>query len=382
MKWIKKLTLFICCVLISNAMSVQASDNQVVNVTYSSAVPSEVSTFVIRNEDNFIQAANGLENWCARTVEGCNELDIGEPYIIYNVGFAQDEVYYYPMIDSNTGTIKYIVGVIGTIDGYVFEIKESMVDILNELDYMNNDWIFYTCLGDMYAESLEEIVNLGSCSLTSEKVNVSSADETLFVNMTYSEKLNFIMEETQNMKPYAPIAWENEDNKLDVLLGTALSLYNPMGQYNYNMCWASSVATIVNYIKSSNVTGFDVCNRVGIGYDAGGSVYNMQDGLANYNVDYDYIRNCTLAWDEIQDNIDSGKPIGLCAFGTLNSIVYGHAAVIYGYTGTGSSRQIIVWDPYGNSGRGTGTTVNFDSTYKCFSIDGVVYAWESTLSSK
>lgn len=72
-----------------------------------------------------------------------------------------------------------------------------------------------------------------------------------------------------------------------------------MGQYGYDMCWASAAATVINYKKTITVTPYEICNRLGIGYDDAGNIYDEQEALSLYGVSYGKIRFSMLGWDEI-----------------------------------------------------------------------------------
>ena len=67
------------------------------------------------------------------------------------------------------------------------------------------------------------------------------------------------------------------------------TLYNYKGQGNYGMCWAASVASIVNYIKGSNISAATVCKKMNIGYNDGATPGQAQLALMKYGVDYNLI---------------------------------------------------------------------------------------------
>ncbi|MBQ8325520.1 MAG: hypothetical protein IJX86_00485 [Lachnospiraceae bacterium] len=125
------------------------------------------------------------------------------------------------------------------------------------------------------------------------------------------------------------------------------------------------------------VTGFDVCNRVGIAYNSGGTIYDAQDGLAYYNLYYNNILARRMSWDDLVDNIDNGYRVFL---GATTMSGGGHAAVIYGYIGSHSDdNNVICWDPYMNAGTGGEIFVTYTDTYFTYG-DGVGFNWDKTLS--
>lgn len=332
------------------------------------------------NQSEFINFTMDSEVMCISL--GNPQLELGNPYVIYLPWEIQDEIFYYPVLDTGTEKVVSVVGLIGTDQGYVYEISNRMVEVLNELDYAHNNWIFYVYDQKLYAENPYRVELLREFAMSGELSAEENKKELEFAALSYEGKLDWISKKIDRFQVFSPVQWESEEEQLNALLGTTLSLYHAMGQYGYNMCWASAAATVINYLQHSVVTGFEVCNRVGIGYDNGGSVFDIQDGLWSYNVMYNQVRNRYLSWDEIIANIDDSKPIVLCANGSGNGRVYGHAAVIYGYSGSGSSSKMNVWDPLGDedTGDGSETVIQYNEIYRCFTFDGVALAWDKTLS--
>lgn len=140
------------------------------------------------------------------------------------------------------------------------------------------------------------------------------------------------------------------------------------------MCWASAAATIVNYLLNRVVTGFEICNHLGIGYDTGGTIYDVADGINYYGLQYNRISNCKLGNDEVESNIDDGKPFVIVAY--YDDDYMGHDITGYGYYGT----TIYYWDSNANNGsRGYGT-FEYNQSGSCLVADGKVYSWVGTLS--
>lgn len=74
------------------------------------------------------------------------------------------------------------------------------------------------------------------------------------------------------------------------------------GQASYGLCWAASVATIVNYVfvsTNSNVTAKDACAKEGIGWNDGATILQKQQALFDYKIPYASLayRQCT--WSEV-----------------------------------------------------------------------------------
>lgn len=324
------------------------------------SVPEEAAEYVAKNEDVFIEVMLSCLHYVDDNCKE-HEFSLGKPYIIYQLKEEQDEVYYYPIVDSTTNTIVANVGVIGTEDGYSFEIQKEHCYILNAVDYLNNDTVVYEENGIVYALT------------NSYKVSVD-VNGTLNRHITpRSTNMNEIRDTLKKLEPFSACS-QSDAEKLNIILQTTLSLKNPRGQYSYNMCWASSAATIINHLKSSSITGYDVCNTVGISYNAGGNMYNVQDGLSRYNVSYTAMRASAMTWSQITTNIDAGKP---AAMGAETSSGSGHMTVLCGYN-SGSSKTIVMWNPYLNSGSGGYATISFSGGV--YTMNGSTYQWVTSLS--
>ncbi len=284
-KYLKIIVIFIGCILIMKTMRVEAFANQYSSISsIEDVIPLEAKLYVNENMNIFFQYACEFDTMQSISMSEDIGLILGNPYVIYNFSSEQDEVYYYPIIDKESNTVISIVGIIGTEFGYVFEIQTGMADILNEMNYIQNNCIFYIKNGNLYAENQSQLVNVDLGLVPETGAEEENIIENQFFNLSYEEKMTAIIDKIPEFKPYTSVAWENEEQQLNSLLGTTLTLYYPQGLYSYGMCWASSTATVVNYLKSSTVTGFDVCNRLGIGYNTGGSLYDIQSGLSYYGI--------------------------------------------------------------------------------------------------
>lgn len=132
--------------------------------------------------------------------------------------------------------------------------------------------------------------------------------------------------------------------------------------------------------KTSAVTPFEVCNRMGIGYDKGGTIYNEQDALSKYGVKYGKIRNSMLEWSVLTKNIDNKHPI-IANLKCNDGVLQNHAVTIYGYSS--DSKTIEYWDSNINSGNGGKKKTTFSVAGNKFLCSGShSYSWMTTLSKQ
>lgn len=299
-------------------------------------------------------------------------IKIGVPYIVYVSSGDQDPIYYFPLYWKNK--ICYVYDLSWCKEGYSMGISEDMVDVLNRVDYLHHDTIFYEYQGEIVAENADRKRRTGYSLQT---VEANDAGEQAFYRLSFRQKKRKIEQRAKELKAvqYRNIIFHNRKNKREV----KLNLHIPQGQYKYDMCWACVAATIVNYKNDSSYTGFEVCSRMGIGYNAGGNIYDIKDAMRKYGVYYSYIKNEMLAWNKIKENINCGYPIA-AGTGTGGNLV-GHAVTVYGYRTVDSKRQVRVWDSYLEKQNGGWTYKNYGSG-EIAKINQKIYYWEQSLHYK
>ncbi|MBD5156981.1 MAG: hypothetical protein HDT13_05045 [Butyrivibrio sp.] len=212
-------------------------------------------------------------------------LELGAPYIIYNFEEYQDEIYYYPLIAD--GKTEFLLAVIGTDMGYTYELSMGgeMIYLLNELNYPDNDCLFYVIDGELCYETKNGGESNPDLSAVYRTDSSLDGEELLFAAKSFEEKKRIISDKISAFKPVTPVQMEQEE--LDNLkYGKIIQLRSPQRQYNTNMCWACVVANIVNTLNWTYYTGYDICNRMGIGFYSGGDVEDMKLALSYYSINY------------------------------------------------------------------------------------------------
>lgn len=298
------------------------------------------------------------------------DISIVKPYVVYNAFEKQEAVYHFPLAAGDR--VVMVISVMDTDAGMGMQFGTGLADKLNEIDYIHTDYIFYNYEDTFYAESANGKIILGytsSADYTDEEIKTGQA----FIHLSYLEKCSVIADKVKNFVQYTESDL-GEDEELRA--GGSLTLHNPMGQYNYGMCWAACVATVVNYKKNYSINPFEVCNKMSIGYNEGGTEYNIRDALSKYSVDYPNIRRRMLTLDEVKENIDGKHPIVAILSNERYSMR--HAVVIFGYT---PKDYLKYWDPALSNTGEEGDIRYVDSSCK-FASNDYVYAWEKTVSKK
>ena len=149
----------------------------------------------------------------------------------------------------------------------------------------------------------------------------------------------------------------------------------------YGLCWAASVATICNYLNGTNVTAKNVADKMGIGYNTGGGLYEAQVALSKYGVTYNNYNDSLnaqnrMSWSELKTNINNKYPVYVESHVNGNISDDGHAVTAYGYSVAAGSNYVIMW----NSGSETSVTAEFKESGTTFAYNNKRYTWTYTLS--
>lgn len=312
------------------------------------------------------------------------KLYIGEPFCVINVDeINQQSVVYYPIMDTNK-KYKLLMEVVCINNELQCGVSTEMVECLNQIDYYNRDYVFYLEDDILIAQSdLEKVEFFGDSKeiyydsldyfkLYNKSIGVMSNIEQSYVNITDYDNTEIVMEKYQ-----AKFSSQINDTNLKE---TMLKLNNPKGQGNHNLCWAASVATIVNYVNGKDISARAVADIIGRNYEKGGTIYDKQNALEKYKIKYEIRRGRVLKWAEIIKNIDAKKPVSISA----RSLDLGHSVTIIGYRRHKADEYIAIGDSALNNDLG-GTKIIYykgeKTTFKS-SVNGPVFTWVSSLSKK
>lgn len=386
-------TLFINICIIFSALPVSAdseTENTELRVsTLAESIPASVTEFI---DGKFSDIEESVRSSFAEIFSE-KEIQLGNPYIVYNFSEYQDEVYYYPLIADSK--IEAVLGIIGTDWGYTYEISYDygLIELLDKMDYLNNDCIFYTVDGELYYESENDVSYDPGIPVLYSAEQMPDADELAFAAMSFEEKQRVIINKLDYFRYVDTQSFDvNKTDSMKYGAMKTITLKNKRSQYNYGMCWACVVATIVNTLNWTAYTGYDVCNRMGIGFDEGAETDEIKTALSYYGVDYKKTAS-KLPWDSVVKNIDAGYPIAMI-MDPYPSGPIGHSVTLYGYDK--SNYNIRIWnsqienskegDKYNMEGYSKDVyyyNARYDITSDnavYLSEKGRVYVWKQTLS--
>ena len=329
------------------------------------------SEFVIKNNyDDILSIADeSLMELGLKNLE-VNQLKVEKPYIIYSFDSKCNEIYYYPVSDCLSDKIVFCIQVIDNNGEWSYDIGTEYVEILNKLQYKSHNYIFYTYENKIFVDDGNELYNLDGSYVERKK--------SYLLKMNMNKKIDYIIKgiNIKNDTNSGNISCEIADKATYTpeFLNTASNvvvcgLSNQQGQGKYGLCWAASVATIVNYRNGTAYTAKNVADRMGIEYNTGGTLENASLALNLYGVMYKAIYN-QISWTLVKKNIDQKRPIYVAATSSGN----GHAVACFGYKVNNQKKYVYFWNP----GTQSTSIVLYKTAGTTFSYNNSVWTWKYT----
>lgn len=311
-----------------------------------------------------------------------SELKVEKPFIILDETQENfSEIWYYPVYYNNN--IQFLVEIYIYQNNLYCGISQEYVAKLNEINY-NSDMRIVKGKENIYAideknnEHILENNIEGSTSMDVESFSELSNLE--------SNKLSFnsVDSTSSRFNPKGPVK--------EVTNGYECDMTNCfVKQYNYQICWAASMATMIRYLRPENgyIVAGDVAYAVGdaLGIDTStneGKVAclvprsndDVQLGLVLYEIYYSIV-NRKLTYEELKNEIKNGSPIYMFAgYYDEEHKWHGHGTVIYGYYTYGSMRYIEMWNP--GSAEKQAFQYNLDGSVG-YVYNNHIFPWLSTI---
>lgn len=311
-----------------------------------------------------------------------NLLEVNDYFSAYNVD-SQETFYLYPI--SIDGIVLYTAH--ADQNGHVTittntETLSSINDLADGDSYVIyvDNGVYYAADDDetveLYEEGydiLEEGANFDSLSFDDIYDTITNNVDSLF---TEFEDLTLIDSLPSPMNESPLTGWEDWWNWWDDNTPSGENVTQKCGitnflhQGNYGLCWACTVGTIVNYKTGSNLTGMNIADRMGIGYNDGATIYQMQQALELYGLSY-AVKTSKPSFAQVKSNINDDKPFGIC----LSASNAGHAITGYGYayntgntSANASTNLVYAWDS-------NGYQISFKHNAGTISTSGYNFSW-------
>lgn len=398
------ITMMVCLILVTSIASFGESDFDSDKIAQTGTggfivgeeAPSDVMQYVKDNMQRMLDSvaeckeAYGLEDVSLENVE------LGCPYRIYME--TQDNVilYNFPIIKDG----KIVLTASAFKDNDIsMSIGNEFVNELNQLKNKKGTtpYLLYEVDGQVFAENENEKISLATLS------NGSTEEGKVFEDLSYEKKVKrFVSDRTKVVKItdrsskefFSATVQENEGvSLLASTNGVGRYASNPFSintnthkQLNMNsckvnqtdkngnergLCWAAATASTIRYRNGvTNVYAYTIADKLGIGYDSGGSAIDIKNGLAKYNISYT-AKNDIITIDTVFNRIANKKPVII--IGTNTSKNSAHAVTIIGCSKP-ISNFVTVWDS------ATRSIKNFDykTSLPTFSSGGITYRWVHT----
>lgn len=372
----QKLMFFVCIIAIM-------FNSAVVKDVYAGGSTEELKTEYGQLENLILEKSGKIVNENLDSIisivkSSCEELNIDseeliglskqDPFVIYSLDDTNNSgVFYYP-IGNKYGRIVFTVQVSGKENSQNYDISTDYVEMLNNIDYVNNKYLFYESKETIYADNGCEIMDVNTGTTTNSVVD--------FFALNYREKVNKIQERINNKVNYEETSNSGLATYTPSFMNTgsnvkACALHKRQSQGNYGLCWAASVATIVNYRKGKNITAKNVADMMGIGYNTGGTVENAVVALNSYHVSYKvhYSQN---SWSLYKRNIDTKYPV----YAHCSSKSGYHAVVGFGYKIQNDTKYVFFWNP----GSASVAIVKYKAKGTTFSYNNTTWTWKLSVS--
>lgn len=305
-----------------------------------------------------------IENTDFSNIEILNEIVINNMNFqsSYSVNQTKDnyEVTNLPVVID--GKIELILSIMKTDEGYNATLGRDFAPLLNEVQLNGDNEVSivqdgftlyavtpnkaYKQIGSTVidiAEENESTYSLNGNTFSANEINFANynTSDLYTINHSYTQAaLESLTSENNSIQPYSnPVSPTGTK-----YLSNYPIVHQRIGDKQYGMCWAATVASIVRFEgKSSTLTAQQVCNRMGIGYNAGGTLENARAALASY-LSSPYVPtivNSTLSYSNIMTVIDNVDP----AYMSCKNGDSGHAVALVGYNFTSSKKEIRIMDP-------------------------------------
>lgn len=375
----KKLTsqLLCLCIVMFNFQTAVFAETKSGQINENVSVPNDAAQYIQEKYSDIVELAKLYQEAFQLDGTTLHDLTIGEPYVILDLDETQqDELYYYPILDAEDKIIL-VVSVMGTTEGWNLSISTEMTEELNNIEYVENNFVFLESEDNIVAESKDDAIVI-------EGEENEIIEE--YTDLDYDELVEEVSEKIDEQFVKTDILEEEET--CDMLYGytrgfratstsasKVCSLYNPKGQGAYGMCWAASVATIANYIKGTNRSAQSICLLMEIGLNDGATISQSATALNKLGVYYAAHPLSIMSWTLIKKNINNKYPILVAA----KSGSKGHMVTLYGYQEL-YTNYIQIWNSGLNGGAGGSQVIQFKSSGSTFSYGGYTYKWKEYVS--
>lgn len=316
-----------------------------------------------------------------------HDLSIGSTFVIHKIDGGETDIWYIPIYENDKILCIYCIGY---AEDYFCTITAEYTEELNNMHYNHEDILFQTANG-IYAINRNNVITvLSGDNIEEEYENIEYEQiysKVMFAKpMNNSSNSNILRYKMQKSSRSNSLSSDGVVNRLEY--GAICNMNHCfVKQYNYDLCWAASAATIIRYrTNNATVNAFDIallCNKPyrddkGIEHYTG-TMDDVQFALCYYGVYYSVFER-KLSMAEIRREIIHGNPIYMMAYVKDNwGNVYGHGTVLYGYSEIFNMGLLYMWNPRTEQGELVFYPKSGDVTYL---YQNLQYKWVGTVCNR
>lgn len=353
------------------------------------AMPAQAKGFTFRKaEPTFLKEENSLTKKNVTTIKemvkgltenAVDKIQVDDYVSVYNVD-SQETFFLYPVYCD--GTMRFAAHVSEAGDVSVTDNLEALVAI-GWVDAA--DTILYVDDGVYYAANEK-----GTTELSNENYVIHD-DKYSFDGLSFKERLDVMDDNGATFEKFEAMDkfevnksvnyndttngwwdwwWDDPGQDQGQTVTKKCGITNFLLQGNYGLCWACTVGTITNFMTGRNLTGKNVADMMGIGYDDGATIDQIRTALGRYGLSFSVYNN-RLPFSQVKNNINADKPFGIC----LSTYNAGHAITGYGYSyntantsSNASTNLVYAWDS-------NGYQISFAQNASRINTSGYSFSW-------
>lgn len=115
-------------------------------------IPIEAQTYAYKHYKEAVKVVKSYGEYYKVSATQLKDVQLGNPFVIYDLDKSiQDEIYYYPLLDTK-GNVILLMSVMGTTEGWSISVSEEWIDELKQIGNINSEFIFYKSGDNLYAE--------------------------------------------------------------------------------------------------------------------------------------------------------------------------------------------------------------------------------------
>lgn len=334
-------------------------------------VPVEVQNLVNYRYNEMVDLIKNKNIDFDVTLQSLQNTELGSPFLVLDENTSsQDEIYYFPIINGR-GEVVLVMSVMGTDEGWRLAMDTEYVEVLESVDYTEKEEVILHKYDKGYM--VENDIKRYWVSQKDKQIHVNRVG-----NSVYNQSQDYVKKQLKRLKKARTDLTTDDKNEccgayspsFSTSTSTAkiMKLHNKQSQGNYGLCWAATVATIVNYIYGKDYTAMEIADLNNVGYDEGGSLALMKNALSKCLVTYWYMKSGQLDFDTIKLNVKEKRPIAVRAEAEGKAP---HAVTLYGYGGD----FIYLW----NSGNSKSQLIEYSEKGTVFPYANATYLWVDSL---